>query len=1007
MRQRLIALKDEEYYKIMVSNHPWVTDDESIMPKPTFFFGDAVLDDSTYQRRCFQFSFTVGGQKRTVSARSTFDRTISIMSLSSTCSKREDPPSWVKRTSVIKTGVFAGGPSGFVEKSPTRMDIVMPASSYQGSDHPSVDLRPVGLGIFKGDGSNWVKPFRLRGRFSADSSWESWTDHILQVGGVILKEAEIFYARHHWAPILGNLYEELMHIDCVLEEQSEEFRLLYFQLVAFYDFLKEKEGSKVRCSSWRSGSSLSSNFFDSGEPYESTTQEARAKNPDPKKISAMRENLKEFFVDTDAIHFDIALWRDLAVYLTYWLGEAVFAGGNGTHIKPYCIFPACQMAFGERLALVPALYSYLCTKLQAAAFLGRLGLPMNRVFLAHIFYSWYVYHCPSFHRLGAPQDDDPFMIRLARGKPVSEYLLSARLRIRRFWDVEMGQSSVKLSPGLRKKAFDFGVSRDSTKAGSGRHYSLTNAERSWLLNLGFSQGVIGAPSSNVKRFGGLQDGRNAWAFYSAEDTTAMIPYPELPTFGTAGFTKWFVESLSVYRGLSKKELDGKQSSGKGLGKSDGVRREEVMAFLFGEKHITGFVEDQDIIRSRAAQEIPGEVLEQPAEEEAEVAAWIQTERAKASMESTGKNRPSNEDSGERPNFYGGAGTSSNSSHRSKRRRGQRRSQRRHGNSPDLEIPSTIAEEASGDDDEPLEKRSRGGKISSDEDDDLMVPEVPADEGVTDPISASEEEPGDSEVDPKSPPANLPEDSDDFEPSMDVTFDDALDKLMEAESIPPVVEEGCEVTEEVPLSFLEPEQGMPVTDPGVGVSSTSFDEAEASLPADIPSPAALIGKSFLITLPTVPNMDSRPTRHGESSSESSRQFAMKVLKRVLSSWVETLSSGHLEAGFGMVKHVHDILADSEEVGLDITDAKAFVNEVITLGNKWNETKSFPNDDFFNEMFFKPSSEVKSELNEISRTRKQLIRERNVTKLAIIELIQDQHRIDREVTEARQHLELLEE
>ena len=216
-----------------------------------------------------------------------------------------------------------------------------------------------------------------------------------------------------------------------------------------------------------------------------------------------------------------------------------------------------------------------------------------------------------------------------------------------------------------------------------------------------------------------------------------------------------------------------------------------------------------------------------------------------------------------------------------------------------------------------------------------------------------------------------------------------------------------MTEEVPLSFSEPEQGVPVTDPGVGASSTNFDEAEASPPTDIPSSAALVGKSFLITLPTVPDMGSRPTEHGESSSEPSRQFARKVLKRVLSSWVETLSSGHLEAGFGMVKHVQDILADSKEVGLDITDAKAFVDEVIALGNKWTETKSFPNDDFFNEMFLKPSSEVKSELNEISRTRKQLVRERNVTELAIIELTQDQHRLDREVTEARQRLELLEE
>ena len=98
----------------------------------------------------------------------------------------------------------------------------------------------------------------------------------------------------------------------------------------------------------------------------------------------------------------------------------------------------------------------------------------------------------------------------------------------------------------------------------------------------------------------------------------------------------------------------------------------------------------------------------------------------------------------------------------------------------------------------------------------MMPEVPADEAVTDPIMAFEEEPRDSEVDPESPPgmtsfllffsfcfslppladmhfcflpADMPEDSDDFEPSMDTTFDDASDELMEAESITPVVEEG--------------------------------------------------------------------------------------------------------------------------------------------------------------------------------------------------------------------------
>ena len=41
-----------------------------------------------------------------------------------------------------------------------------------------------------------------------------------------------------------------------------------------------------------------------------------------------------------------------------------------------------------------------------------------------------------------------------------------------------------------------------------------------------------------------------------------------------------------------------------------------------------------------------------------------------------------------------------------------------------------------------------------EDDDLMMPEVPADEAVTDPVMASEEEPRDSEVDPESPPGMI-------------------------------------------------------------------------------------------------------------------------------------------------------------------------------------------------------------------------------------------------------------
>ena len=95
------------------------------------------------------------------------------MSLSTTCSKREDPPNWVKRTNVIKFEIFVCGPSEYVEKSPVRMDMLMPASGYQGFDYPSIDLRQVGIGIFRGDGSNLVKPFWLRSRFSADSDWKS------------------------------------------------------------------------------------------------------------------------------------------------------------------------------------------------------------------------------------------------------------------------------------------------------------------------------------------------------------------------------------------------------------------------------------------------------------------------------------------------------------------------------------------------------------------------------------------------------------------------------------------------------------------------------------------------------------------------------------------------------------------------------------------------------------------------------------------------------------------
>ena len=94
------------------------------------------------------------------------------------------------------------------------------------------------------------------------------------------------------------------------------------------------------------------------------------------------------------------------------------------------------------------------------------------------------------------------------------------------------------------------------------------------------------------------------------------------------------------------------------------------------------------------------------EEEAEIDACMQVERMKASVESTGKSRPSSEDSNERPDFDSRAGTSSKPTHRSKRKRGQRRSKRRHESSPNLEVLLTITEEVPKDVDEPSEKRNR-------------------------------------------------------------------------------------------------------------------------------------------------------------------------------------------------------------------------------------------------------------------------------------------------------------
>ena len=63
----------------------------------------------------------------------------------------------------------------------------------------------------------------------------------------------------------------------------------------------------------------------------------------------------------------------------------------------------------------------------------------------------------------------------------------------------------------------------------------------------------------------------------------------------------------------------------------------------------------------------------------------------------------------------------------------------------------------------------------------------------------------------------------------------------------------------------------------------------------------------------------------------------------------------------------IPSESERVGLDVTGARVFVDDIIALGSKWTETENFTDDDFFGEMFLKPSTKAKSAMDEISQTK----------------------------------------
>ena len=214
-----------------------------------------------------------------------------------------------------------------------------------------------------------------------------------------------------------------------------------------------------------------------------------------------------------------------------------------------------------------------------------------------------------------------------------------------------------------------------------------------------------------------------------------------------------------------------------------------------------------------------------------------------------------------------------------------------------------------------------------------------------------------------------------------------------------------MTEETPSLLLGPELGMPVADPDVGISTSSSDAAEEIPRAEIPSSGAPTGKSSFDTFQTGHDMSSRATEKGESSSGSSLRSVKRMLARALSTWIETLLSGHLEVGFSMIPNVQLTLNDAEEAGVDVTEAKVIVDGIIALGDKWSNTVNLSDDRFFTEMFQNPADRAQSDLNEATQSRKRLVREKNREELALIGLGHDVDILEGEIEETKKRLEHL--
>lgn len=94
--------------------------------------------------------------------------------------------------------------------------------------------------------------------------------------------------------------------------------------------------------------------------------------------------------------------------------------------------------------------------------------------------------------------------------------------------------------------------------------------------------------------------------------------------------------------------------------------------------------------------------------------------------------------------------------------------------------------------------------------------------------------------------------------------------------------------------------------------------------------------------------------------------------------------------------------SEEASLDVEGARAFVNDIIALSSKWSEIDNFLPSYFLRKMLVKPSTKATFAVDDISWTKNQLVCERNLAEMTLIELRETIDRLRGEIFEMKQRL-----